>query len=88
MAADENPAVRCLRHFSGKDRDDIAQFDVLPHTPSLWDLVRVEAHLEARAVAFELVEDPLARDTDAAIGLGRIGKRVARLEAFQFAENA
>jgi hypothetical protein len=49
--------------------------------------VSVETDLEARAVAFELVENPLSRRPDAAIGLRRVGERVAGLKTFQLAQN-
>ncbi len=48
--------------------------------------VRVEAHLQTRAVAAEPPEDPLPRRADAARGGRRVRHRVARAEAHQLLE--
>ena len=79
--------VHATRAAAWKNRHHVAQFD-RPRDPSLWrDLVRVEAHLERRAVAFHLVEDPLPRGADAA--RRRIGRRqrAARPEALELLQN-
>src|SRR6185369_870114 len=67
--------------------DHIAEFDLLPNPAPLGNGVGVETDLQSRVVTFKLIEDPLPRDADAAIGLSWIGKRVASLEALQFAQN-
>jgi len=85
MSGDHDPAIRL--HLARKDRDYVAQLDVLVDARSFWNRVSVKAYFEARAVAFELIEDPLPRGADAAIGLGRIRKSVARFEAFELLQD-
>src|SRR5438876_976482 len=85
VACDDDPAI-CV-DFAGKDGDDVAKFDVLPNAATFWNLMRIKTDLETRAEAFELIENPLASDADAAIGLARIGESIARAKAFQLVED-
>src|SRR5205807_3588418 len=53
----------------------------------LRDAVRVETYLEARAVAGHLLQDPLARRSDAAVGFVSRRQRAARAEALELFQN-
>ena len=83
MTGDHDPTVRRLAHLTRQQGDDVAQFNLFPYPAGLRDGMRIEAYFQTRAVAFELVEDPLSSCADPTIRLVRIRESVARLEAFQ-----
>ncbi len=75
MAADVDPPRRLAR----KNRDDVAQFGLLRHAAPGRKHVRIEAHLQLRARALELVQNPLPRRADA-VRRDRDPKGIAGLE--------
>ncbi len=75
--------------FPGQHGDHIIEIDILENAlPVLLHPPLVEAHLEPRAVAFHLVEDPLPRRPDAVIRHVRCREQVAGFEARQVFDNA
>lgn len=87
MAGDHDPAILGLLGFAREEGDDVAQFSILIDAAAAGDGVGVETDLELGAVGFELVEDPLASDADAAVFLGRVGEGIAGFEGLEFLDD-
>ena len=80
MAADNQLGIR--HRFAGQHGDYVIEIHILEDAlPVAFDMPLIEPHLKTGVIALHLIENPLARGSDAVIG--HIGGReqVAGLEA-------
>jgi len=84
MAGHHDPAIGRPSISAGQNRQPHSAVRSPSKRDHLRNFVRVEANLEARAVAFELLEDPLPRGADPAVRLVGSDKvlRVSKLSSF------
>src|ERR1044072_1990825 len=86
MAADHH--LRLGMPGARQDGDDVPQVDVLKDAlPLLLHAILIEADLEARAVALELVVDPGARGADTLCLIVLVRHRVARSERLELGQD-